>query len=81
MIQGLSSISSPFFHALVSLFGLSSVRKSVSWRRSQVAKAEVCKTFIQRFESARRLQLSQIVNCRITLVLLPGWRNWQTQGT
>src|SRR5207247_8772868 len=25
------------------------------WRRSQVAKAEVCKTSIQRFESARRL--------------------------
>ena len=25
-------------------------------RRSQVAKAEVCKTFIQRFDSARRLQ-------------------------
>jgi uncharacterized membrane protein YcjF (UPF0283 family) len=25
-------------------------------RRSQVAKAEVCKTFIRRFESARRLQ-------------------------
>src|SRR5678815_5865978 len=24
------------------------------WRRSQVAKAEVCKTSIQRFESARR---------------------------
>jgi hypothetical protein len=27
-----------------------------SGRRSQVAKAEVCKTFIQRFKSARRLQ-------------------------
>ena len=25
------------------------------WRRSQVAKAEVCKTFIHRFESDRRL--------------------------
>ena len=30
----------------------------VKGRRSQVAKAEVCKTFIQRFESARRLQPS-----------------------
>jgi hypothetical protein len=29
-----------------------------------VAKAEVCKTFIQRFKSARRLQV------------WPGWRNW-----
>ena|GEM_PF-6699229 len=26
------------------------------WRRSQVAKAEVCKTFIHRFKSDRRLQ-------------------------
>ena len=26
------------------------------WRRTQVVKGEVCKTFIQRFESARRLQ-------------------------
>ena len=26
------------------------------WRRSQVAKAEVCKTFIHRFNSDRRLQ-------------------------
>ncbi len=25
------------------------------WRRTQVAKGEVCKTFIQRFKSARRL--------------------------
>ena len=29
---------------------------SLVWRRSQVVKAEVCKTSIQRFESARRLQ-------------------------
>jgi hypothetical protein len=28
---------------------------SFSWRRSQVAKAEVCKTFIHRFKSDRRL--------------------------
>ena len=26
------------------------------WRRTQVAKGEVCKTSMQRFESARRLQ-------------------------
>jgi hypothetical protein len=26
-----------------------------NWRRTQVAKGEVCKTFIRRFESARRL--------------------------
>src|SRR3990172_230122 len=26
------------------------------WRRTQVAKGEVCKTFMQRFKSARRLQ-------------------------
>jgi hypothetical protein len=29
-------------------------------RRTQVAKGEVCKTFIQRFESARRL-IAQVV--------------------
>ena len=29
------------------------------WRRSQVAKAEVCKTSIQRFESARRLHIQK----------------------
>ncbi len=28
---------------------------STTGRRTQVAKGEVCKTFIQRFESARRL--------------------------
>ncbi len=28
----------------------------ILWRRSQVAKAVVCKTIIQRFDSARRLQ-------------------------
>ena len=27
------------------------------WRRTQVAKGEVCKTSIHRFESGRRLQL------------------------
>ena len=27
----------------------------LTWRRSQVVKAEVCKTSIRRFESARRL--------------------------
>jgi hypothetical protein len=27
-------------------------------RRTQVAKGKVCKTFIQRFESARRLQIN-----------------------
>ena len=37
-------------------------RSNNSWRRCQVVKAGVCKTPIQRFESARRLHLSQI--CR-----------------
>ena len=45
------------------------------WRRSQVAKAEVCKTSIQRFESARRLHMPR------TAVIGPGWRNWETQRT
>src|SRR5262245_1074622 len=44
-------------------------------RRSQVVKAEVCKTSIQRFESARRL------HARRTAVAGPGWRNWETQRT
>ena len=30
-------------------------------RRTQVAKGEVCKTFMQRFESARRLRVAQVV--------------------
>ena len=30
------------------------------WRRTQVVKGEVCKTSIQRFESARRLQIFPI---------------------
>ena len=33
------------------------IRERLEGRRSQVAKAEVCKTSIQRFESARRLHL------------------------
>jgi hypothetical protein len=31
----------------------------ISWRRTQVAKGEVCKTFIRRFDSGRRLFFSQ----------------------
>src|SRR5262249_14443797 len=45
-------------------------------RRSQVAKAEVCKTSMQRFESARRLH----IYCGERLQG-PGWRNWETQRT
>ena len=33
---------------------------SLLGRRTQVAKGEVCKTFIQRFESARRLQKNRL---------------------
>jgi hypothetical protein len=33
-----------------------SVNLDLTGRRTQVAKGEVCKTFIRRFESARRLQ-------------------------
>jgi hypothetical protein len=36
--------------------GSSPVFRSIYWRRSQVAKAEVCKTSIPRFKSGRRLQ-------------------------
>ena len=50
--------------ANVNVAGPSPVSRSFFRRRSQVAKAEVCKTFIQRFESARRLAKT------------PGWRNW-----
>jgi hypothetical protein len=32
----------------------------LKWRRTQVAKGEVCKTFMLRFESARRLQISSL---------------------
>ena len=32
------------------------------WRRSQVAKAEVCKTFIQRFDSVRRLHTLRLLS-------------------
>ena len=42
---------------------------AISWRRSQVDKAGVCKTLIQRFESARRL------------ISLAEVAEWQTRRT
>ena len=42
--------------AKVGVAGSTPVSRSIVWRRSQVAKAEVCKTSIHRFDSDRRLQ-------------------------
>jgi hypothetical protein len=41
-----------------------------SRRRTQVVKGEVCKTSMQRFESARRLQLGIIIIQQSCLLLV-----------
>ena len=38
------------------LFPLNFILLPLYWRRTQVAKGEVCKTFMRRFESGRRLK-------------------------
>ena len=45
-----------------------SIIEGLPGRRTQVVKGEVCKTFIRRFESARRLHLY------LQVVDDPGWR-------
>ena len=62
MVQGLGGQSPHLSSGVCFFFILLPIRKLVYRRRSQVAKAEVCKTFIQRFESARRLQVRQILD-------------------
>jgi hypothetical protein len=56
-----------------SLFSID--RLPPSGRRSQVAKAEVCKTSIQRFESARRLHFFD-VDIVTNFAGLRGDRSW-----
>ena len=42
--------------AKVKVAGSNPVSRSTKWRHTQVAKGEVCKTFMLRFESGCRLQ-------------------------
>ena len=48
-----------------------------SGRRTQVVKGEVCKTSMQRFESARRLQPSLVVQPLLYLSLKPSASRFQ----
>ena len=61
--------------ANVNVAGSSPVSRSLFRRRSQVAKAEVCKTSIQRFKSARRLNffagMAEQVDARDLKSLVP----------
>jgi hypothetical protein len=51
--------SSPVSRSFKGKFGANYALR-LFWRRSQVAKATVCKTVIQRFESARRLCSAEV---------------------